>query len=95
MFDYNSRYYNLPTQTVEQNGRTIAYATRRFLPLAGPTQQTVLTQITVAAGDRLDTIANRVLSNPLFFWKVADANNAMNPFDLVQPGKVLQVLSFM
>lgn len=91
MFDYTSRYYNLPNATfTDGTGNTIAYKERRFLPLAGA--QTVLAQVTVAAGDRLDLIANRTLYNPLLFWKVADSNNAMNPFDLVQPGNTLRVL---
>lgn len=92
MFDYTSRYYNSTQLTyVDSNGKTIVYKQRRFLPLA--TNQTLLAKVTVAAGDRLDLIANRVLNNSLLFWQVADSNNAMNPFDLVQPGNVLQILS--
>jgi len=92
MFDYSSRYYNLSNLTyVDSDGNIIVYKQRRFLPLAD--DQPLLAQVTVTAGDRLDLIANRTLSNSLLFWKVADSNNAMNPFDLVQPGNVLQVLS--
>jgi nucleoid-associated protein YgaU len=92
MFDYSSRYYNLPNATyVDSNGNTIVYKQRRFLPQVS--DQTLIAQVTVTAGDRLDLIANRTLNNSLLFWQVADSNNAMNPFDLVQPGNVLQVLS--
>lgn len=92
MFDYSSRYYALPNANyTDSNGNIIVYKQRRFLPEAN--DQTLLAQVTVSAGDRLDLIANRTLNNPLLFWQVADSNNAMNPFDLVKPGNVLQVLS--
>lgn len=92
MFDYNSRYYNLSNKNfTNSKGDITVYKERRFLPLVDG--QTVLAQVTVAAGDRLDSIANRTLNNPLLFWQVADSNNAMNPFDLIQPGKMLQVLA--
>jgi hypothetical protein len=92
MFDYTSRYYNLSNKTfTAADGNIIVYKERRFLPQVD--RQTLLTQVTVATGDRLDLIANRILNDPLRFWQIADSNNAMNPFDLtLQPGRVLQII---
>jgi hypothetical protein len=38
----------------------------------------------VTEGDRLDNITAHYLGDPEQFWRVADANNAMNPTDLVK-----------
>jgi nucleoid-associated protein YgaU len=43
------------------------------------------------ASDRLDLIAARTLGDPLLFWRIADANLALDPFDLVEPGRALTV----
>lgn len=93
MFDSSSRYYNLSNEIYNAgNGEQIVYVSRRFLPMT--TDQTPITQVTVNAGDRLDLISNRVFNDPLLYWQIADANNAMDPFDLTeQPGTVLQILA--
>jgi hypothetical protein len=81
MFDYTSRYYNLKiTKLTTPDGRVIAYAQRRFLPQGK--DLTLLEEITVTQGDRLDQITARTLGAPEQFWRVCDANNAMNPHDL-------------
>ena len=48
---------------------------------------------TVAEGERLDqTSASRYLGDPEQFWRIADANGAMQPDDLVQtPGRRLRI----
>ncbi len=51
----------------------------------------LLVEVTVAEGDRLDLIAARTLGDPEQFWRVCDANNAMNPADLMAPGRILRV----
>jgi hypothetical protein len=91
MFDPASRYYAIEVATTTANdGRTIAYARRRFLP-QGETLS-LLGEVTVAQGDRLDLIAARTLGSAEAFWRVCDANNAMNPFDQTdRPGRVLRV----
>ncbi len=77
----NSRYYYLATVTYDDgSGQRFAYKQRRFLPQGYDLP--LLVEVTVADGDRLDLIAARTLGDPLQFWQVADANNAMNPFDL-------------
>lgn len=91
MFDPTSRYASLATATYETaDGRTFTYVTRRFLP-AGPTLP-LLAEVTVAQGDRLDLIAARTLGDPLQFWRICDANDAMDPDELTsQPGTPLRV----
>jgi hypothetical protein len=81
MFDYTSRYDKLETATFElADGRVVSYKRRRFLPQGD--QMPLLAEITVTEGDRLDLITARTLGEPEHFWRVADANNAMNPFEL-------------
>lgn len=91
MFDPTSRYQNLASLTVPGGeGREIVYKERRFLP-QGQTLP-LLVEVTVAQGDRLDLIAARTLGNAELFWRVCDANNAMNPASLTaDPGRKLRV----
>jgi hypothetical protein len=52
----------------------------------------LLVEVTVTEGDRLDFIAHQNLGDPQQFWRICDANNAMNPFDLTaKPGQKLRV----
>jgi nucleoid-associated protein YgaU len=89
MFDPTSRYFAIPdAQHVTAEGERVIYKRRRLLPNAPlPTDRSVV----VRAGERLDTIAARMLGDPLQFWRIADASNAMNPFDLAEPGTRLDV----
>ncbi len=91
MFDPTSRYYKLETGSLTTpDGRTIAYQRRRFLPRGE--DLVLMVEVTVSQGERLDQIAARTLSDPLQFWQICDANNAMNPFDLTsEPGRILRV----
>jgi hypothetical protein len=90
MFEPNSRYYNLETASyVTSEGQTIAYKRRRFLPQGE--SLTLLVETQVKESDRLDLIAQRTLGDSEQFWRVADANNAMNPFELVEKtGSILR-----
>ena len=91
MFDYKSRYYNLETVKLTlPAGREAVYKRRRFLP-KGPAMP-LLAEVVVTEGDRLDLITARTLGDPEHFWRVADANDAANPFDLTsEAGRVLRV----
>jgi hypothetical protein len=91
MFDPSSRYYNLATALYQdETGRRIAYKRRRFLPQGD--RLPLMTQVTVADGDRLDLVAARTIGAPEQFWRIADANNALNPFDLTdETGAELRV----
>jgi hypothetical protein len=91
MFTFTSRYFNLEIATTTlPDGRTAIYQRRRFLP-RGHLMPT-LAEVLVTQGDRLDLIAARTLGDPEHFWRVCDANDAMNPFDLTtEPGRILRV----
>ena len=91
MFEPSSRYYRVETLTlITREGRTISYKKRRFLP-DGPTLP-LLGEHTTTEGDRLDLIADTTIGDAEQFWRICDANNAMNPFDLIGgPGRVLRI----
>ena len=91
MFSFTSRYYNLETVTLDlPDGRRVAYKRRRFLP-QGASMPT-LVEVSVTEGDRLDLITARALGDPEHFWRVADTNHAMNPFELTsEVGRVLRI----
>lgn len=91
MFEPTSRYYKLETATLTApDGRVIAYKRRRFLP---PSETLpLLGEVGVIQGDRLDLITSRTLGNPEQFWRVCDANHALNPFDLTSTaGAMLRI----
>jgi hypothetical protein len=91
MFEPNSRYYNLETASLTTpEGEEITYKRRRFLPRGEDLP--LLVEVTVTQGDRLDNLTARTLGDPEAFWRVADANNAMNPEDLTaEPGQSIRV----
>jgi len=91
MFEPDSRYANLPTATyTTADGREITYVTRRFLPSAD--SMTTLVEITTSRGDRLDLIASRVFGDPLRYYQICDANEAMHPTELTdEPGQALRI----
>ena len=91
MFDHTSRYYQIEEATyTAPGGREVAYKRRRFLPPGASLQ--LLAEVTVAQGERLYLVTFRTLGDPLQFWRVADANDAVNPFDLEEPsGQTLRV----
>ena len=91
IFPPDSRYFNFTTQTYTgSDGRTVSYLTRRFVPQ--PASFTVLTQIQVKQGDRLDMIASNYMADPLMYWQICDANGAVDPDDLVAtPGSSINI----
>lgn len=91
MFDHTSRYFGIPVaKTTLPDRRAVAYLTRRFVPDRRGGE--VLAEVAVIEGDRLDLITARTLGDPLQFWRVADSNDALNPFDLAAtPGRRVRV----
>lgn len=82
MFDHTSRYAALDTAShTLPDGRAVVYARRRFLP-KGASLPT-LTSVSVVPGDRIDLLANRVYGDPLMFWRLCDANDAMDPLQML------------
>lgn len=91
MFEPHSRYAKLATRTfLTEDGRTISYVERRFLPPAE--RHALLVEVTVDQADRLDLIASRTIGDPEQYWRICDANDAMDPFTLTdEAGRVLAV----
>lgn len=83
LFPVTSRYYGLDTAIVKSStGKTIVYLRRRFVP--SPERFELLQEHTVIQGDRLDNITAQYLGDSEQFWRIADANNAMNPSELTE-----------
>jgi len=91
MFDETSRYADLPTaETLLPDGRRVRYASRRFLPPGESLP--VLSEIATTDADRLDLLAARTLDDPELYWRICDANDAMNPATLLDtPDRRLRV----
>jgi hypothetical protein len=86
-----SRYATLPTLAhTEVDGRITSYFARRFLPPGGG--MPLLANVTVTQGDRLDLIAARTLGDAEQYWRICDANDALDPLDLTSTlGRVLRI----
>lgn len=78
-----SRYYGIATsQITRPDGTVIAYLKRRFVP--PPENFATLQEHNVSSGDRVDNLAAQYLGDPLQYWRICDANRAMNPADLTE-----------
>jgi nucleoid-associated protein YgaU len=88
MFFKGSRYERVPeAQFTGADGRVVRYKLTRFI-----SPSTTQTLHTVGAGERLDQIAHRHFRDPERFWRIADANAALDPQALTaEPGRVLRV----
>lgn len=91
MLPPTSRYFGLPTATwVDPDGRETLYIRRRFAP--HPERLAEIGEHVVALGDRLDNVAASQVDDPEQFWRIADANRALRPEDLVErPGRRLRI----
>jgi hypothetical protein len=91
LFAATSRYFGIDTQTITMaDGKIVIYLSRRFLP--PPERFQLLQEHTVTQGERLDNIAARQLGDPELFWRIADANRAMRPEELVETvGRKLRI----
>lgn len=94
MFDPTSRYFSIATVTIsviDPNGETrdLRYVKRRIIPPSDG--MTTLVEHTVAQGERLDVITARYLGDPTQFWRLCDANNVLQPEELEDTGRVIQI----
>lgn len=81
MFGPTSRYYAIAVSKLEtSDGRTVAYVRRRFAPQ--PETLSLVNYYTVSEGERLDNIAAVQIGDPELFWRVCDANGAVDPHEL-------------
>jgi hypothetical protein len=90
-FPPSSRYFGAQTSTLAtSDGRQLAYLRRRFVP--DPSKlQLLLEHHVTDQSERLDNLAAEVLGDPLQFWRICDANEAMRPFELVHVGAVIRI----
>jgi hypothetical protein len=91
LFAPASRYYGLDTASLTaSDGRPIVYIVRRFVPQADGFQ--LLQFHTVTQDQRLDNVTAHYLGDPELFWRVADANSAMRPEELMEKiGRKLRI----
>lgn len=70
--------------------KTVAYLRRRFVPR--PERFDTLAEHFVVQGDRLDNVTAKYLGDPEQFWRLCDANNAMQPDELTEhPGQTVRI----
>lgn len=90
-FPPTSRYYGIEIiQLSTGRKEPVAYLKRRFLPQ--PERFAAVGEYVVREHDRPDIVASETGSDPEQFWRIADANAAMNPPDLTgEPGRALRI----
>lgn len=88
MSDPSSRHGTLATYEVvlAPNAQPVELYQPREIPL--PPQSVVHT---VGAGERLDLLANRYFGDPFQYWRIADANPALTPEDILDPGAQISI----
>ena len=91
VFAASSRYAQGVTLTITApDGMQVPYLARRFVP--PPDDYASVAVHRVTGHDRPDLIAAALLGNPLLAWRLADANRAMHPCELVrEAGRSLAV----
>jgi hypothetical protein len=86
------RYATVGTATwVTPDGKQVPYLLRRLLPAPGSVATGSV--YLVRPGDRVDTITAMTLGNAELSWMLGDANAAMRPTELAQPGRTLEIPS--
>lgn len=90
-FGATSRYVAVPTATLDlADGSTVTYLRRRFAPSGDAF--TLLHEHPVRQNERLDHITGTYLGDPEQFWRICDANDVMDPLELVaEPGRVVKI----
>lgn len=91
-FPPNSRYQGVPlalyARGTEQPG--IVYVLRRFLPQRG--EITMVAEHIVQSAERPDLLAAQTLGDAELYWRLADANVVIDPFELTDtPGTRVRV----
>lgn len=87
MFFKGSRYEFVATDSItDAKGVTVRFKRVRFIPPTPARAAVVVNQ-----AERLDHIARRVDQQPENYWRICDANDALWPPDLEEPGRLLKV----
>jgi hypothetical protein len=90
-FPPNSRYFGFDTLVyLRPDGAEVIYLQRRFVP--PPEKFALVQEHVVNAGDRLDNLAAHYLGDAEQFWRLCDANRAMDPDELTaETGRRLRI----
>jgi len=82
-----SRYYGTETFTSEDpSGDELTLLELRAIP---PTP--VILHQTAGPADRLDHFADRYYRNPRKFWRICDASDSLDPFEIARPGAAIPI----
>jgi len=83
MIDKRSRYRKAATVEVTRpGGERVRLLELREVPDTGGALE-----VTPVAGERLDHLAQRHYRDARRFWRICDAAEALDPFDVVIPGE--------
>lgn len=89
-FDPSSRYARLPVDQVRlPDGRVASCVRRRFLPQGASLG--AVAEVAPLSDERVDQLAARTVGDPERFWRLADANDAMDPRELADPARRVRV----
>jgi hypothetical protein len=88
VFFKGSRYENVGTDSITNaQGQTVLFKKVRFIP-----ETPASAALVVGQGERLDQIAQNVYQDPELFWLICDANETMQPDELVsEPGRTILI----
>ncbi len=87
MIDKRSRYARTPTieaRAPDGEKRVLVDLREIAVPAAGHVHP-------AAPGDRLDQLADRFYRDARRFWRIADASDEVDPFEVVNPGEPLPI----
>jgi hypothetical protein len=87
VIDKKSRYRKTPV--VEHQGP--GGQRLRLLELRAPVAAAGTFEAVPAAGDRLDHLAHRYYRDPGQFWRICDACEQLDPFDVVAAGEPIVI----
>ncbi|MEZ4293399.1 MAG: LysM domain-containing protein [Polyangiaceae bacterium] len=83
MIDKTSRYAKTPTFTAKDaSGEEVTLVELREIP-----ETTGVFYHTPGDGERLDHLAQRYLRDPRKFWRICDASDVLDPFDVIVAGR--------
>jgi hypothetical protein len=87
MIGKNSRYAKVPTrQAIDGQGDRVEALELRAGAGAG-----AVFQHTPTEGERLDHLAARYYRDPTAFWRICDASDELDPYDVVIPGRPVPI----
>lgn len=85
--DKKSRYAGTPLVVYRHpSGEEYELRELRQIP-----RRTAVFSATPVEGERLDLLAARFYRDPLLFWRIADASDHLDPFDIVVPGEPVPI----